>query len=137
MRGTILCLVLVLAACEMLPVSIKAPITSRFISREQAISAAVRIASSSAPEISGPLAIPSNIQAQQIPLSEAIQQMLGDTPVPTSYRPDMPVWYVTMDGLWVNEMPVPGMVVKHGPYHHYRVVLDAVTGMEIESSLRP
>jgi hypothetical protein len=127
MRGTILCLVLVLAACEMLPVSIKAPITSRFINREQAISAAVRIASSSAPEISGPLAIPSNIQAQQIPLSEAIQQMLGDTPV----------WYVTMDGLWVNEMPVPGMVVKHGPYHHYRVVLDAVTGMEIESSLRP
>jgi hypothetical protein len=132
-RFTILFVSLFLAGCGVA----LTPAHDLFITREQAITNARRIASSSAPEISGAQVPPQNIQAGQTTLSRAMQRMTGETQLPEGYGPDTPVWYVTMDGLWVNEMPAPGVTVTQVPYHHYFIILDAVTGMSVETVLRP
>jgi hypothetical protein len=97
----------------------------------------VKIASSSAPEVSGALVPPTNIQAESMRLAEAMQRMFGNPDVPRGYAAEMPVWFVTMDGLWASEASAPGVTATQQPYHHYIVVLDAANGMEIEASLRP
>ncbi len=135
MRTAALLLGIFLAGCISPPWA--APTSAVKIGREQAIAAAVRIASQSAPEISGALVTPQNIQAEQITLKEAMQRMGSQMQLPTSYRADTPVWIVTMDGLWASEAQAPGVAATQIPYHHYFVILGASTGMEIESELRP
>jgi hypothetical protein len=134
-RSMILFVILFFAACRPAPVATAR--VSAFITREQAIAGAKRIASSSAPEISGAQIPPQNIQAEQTTLIRAMQRITGETQLPEGYGPDAPVWYVTMDGLWDNEMLAPGVTVTQVPYHHYLIILDAVTGMSIETILRP
>ncbi len=136
--------VLLLSACAPVPATTATPrptaarlTPGRLITREQAIAGALARAAASAPEVSGALVTPSNVQAQQITLGEAMQRMWGNADPPRGYTPDMPVWYVTMDGLWKGEMPAPGVTVMPAQYHHYIIVLDAVTGLELEASLRP
>jgi hypothetical protein len=125
------------AACNASPAPVQKTTASSLITREQAIADAIRIASGSAPEISGALVPPQNLRADQLTLTQAMQRMTGEVQIPNGYEPATPVWYVTMDGLWANEVQAPGVTTTQVPYHHYFVVLDAVTGLEIESSLRP
>lgn len=133
MRHAILIASLLLSGC----VPSQAPTRASLFTREQAVAAAVKIASNSAPEISGALSPPGNIQAERMTLAEALQRMSGDAKLPPGYSADAPVWYVTMDGLWASEALAPGVTATQRPYHHYRVILDARTGTDIESSLTP
>jgi hypothetical protein len=127
---------LLLASCSKVPVATK-PAAIELLSREQAISMALRSASMSRPEVSGALVTPQNVQAEQMTLGAAVQRLPGNPSVPVRYNPQMPVWLVTIDGLWANEVQAPGITATQAPYHHYAVVLDALTGTEIESSLKP
>jgi hypothetical protein len=118
-------------------VPIGTPIGHGLLSREQAIAAAVRSASMSRPEVSGALVIPQNVQAEQMELSEAIKRLPGNPSMVPGYNSQTPVWVVTMDGLWANEAQAPGVTATQQPYHHYLSLLDAKTGMEIQSYLKP
>jgi len=113
--------------------------TTGLINRQEAVDAALKIASSSQPEISGALVTPQNVQTEQMTLGEAEQRIHGNPTAPSGHAPEMPVWYVTMDGLWANEVSAPDLTpsVTQQPYHSYRIILDARTGLEIESSLQP
>jgi hypothetical protein len=82
------------------------------------------------------LAAPTNIQAEQISLGEAMRRA-GNGEIRCAACASTPVWYVTMDGLWEDEMPAPGVTVTPGQYHHAVLILDAASGMELSSSLRP
>ena len=110
-----------------------------YISKEGAIDEALKIASSSRPEISGAQVTPSNIIARQMTLSEAVKMINKGNQVPTGYDTQMLVWFVTMDGLWLGEMPAPGItpIPELVPYHHFAIILDAKTGLEIEDSISP
>lgn len=111
--------------------------SSSSISEQEAIDAALEVASTSRPEISGPQEEPSNIRAEQITLDEAVKKMSKDHQPLSGYDPNMTVWFVTMDGIWLNEMDAPGVVITPAPYRHYAVIIDANTGSEIESFLTP
>ncbi len=128
---------LLLASCSKVPVAANTLTIISLLSREQAIAAALQNASMSRPEVSGALVSPQNVQAEQMTLSEAMKRLPGNPSVPARYKPQMLVWVVTMDGLWASEVQAPGITATQAPYHHYLVVLDAITGMEIESSLQP
>ncbi len=145
MRRFVLLICLLLPACA--PRAAPAPTPSplprstaswtALITRDQAIAAALTIASASAPEISGALVAPSNIQAEQLSLGQAMTRMFGNANAPRGYTADMLVWVVTMDGLWASQAQAPGVTATQLPYHHYIIVLDASSGMQIESSLTP
>jgi hypothetical protein len=107
------------------------------VSKQQAIDAALAVVSSSRPEVSGPQIEPSNIRAEQMTLGEAVKKMSKDRQPASGYDPNMIVWFITMDGLWLNEMDAPGVVITPAPYHHYAIIIDAKTGSEIESFLTP
>jgi hypothetical protein len=107
------------------------------LSQEQAIAAAVQDASMSRPEVSEALVTPQNIRAEQMQLGEALKLLPDNASMPPGADPQTPVWVVTVDGLWADEMEAPGITATQVPYRHYLLVLDAVTGMEIASSLRP
>jgi len=140
-HATLFLPILFLAGCGSTPVPSPTPgptpLDAAVITREQAIATAFKIASTSVPEISGALVAPSNVQAKLITLGQAMQQMFGNADAPRGYAADMPVWYVTMDGLWANQAQAPGITAAQMPYHHYIVVLVASNGMQIEGSLRP
>lgn len=110
-----------------------------FISKQEAIAVALEIASTSGPEISRPQEKPSNIRAEQITLAEAVNRINKNNQPANRYDPNMTVWFVTMEGLWLGEMSAPGVVPtpEPVPYHHYLIILDAKTGLELESSLLP
>ncbi|HEX8992880.1 MAG TPA: hypothetical protein VF784_14465 [Anaerolineales bacterium] len=130
---SVVMLALLLAACAVPP----AATATGLITRQQAVAAAVERASMSAPEVSGALIAPTNVQASQITLGEALLRMGENANPPGGYSRELPVWYVTMDGLWEGEMTAPGVTVTPARYRHCIVVLDAVTGMEIQGALRP
>lgn len=132
-NSAVVFLAFLLAACAVPP----AATATGLITRQQAVAKAVDSASMSAPEVSGALVAPTNVQAMQITLGEALLRMGENANPPGGYSRELPVWYVTMDGLWEGEMAAPGVTVTPARYHHRIVVLNAVTGMEIESSLRP
>lgn len=109
------------------------------LGKQQAIEAALEIASTSRPEISGPQEEPSNLRAEQMTLDEAVKKLDKNNQAAAGYDPAMMVWLVTMDGLWLGEMSAPGDVPTPEPvlYRHYAIIIDAKTGLEIESSLKP
>jgi len=113
--------------------------TATYISEQKAIDMALELAASSRPEISGAQVVPSNISAKQMTLNEALKRINKGDAVPDSYDPQLPVWFVTMDGLWLGEMSVPGAALtpQPAPYHHFAVIMDAQTGLEIEDSISP
>ena len=128
---------LLLTACSAAP-GLPAPTAaSKLISRQRAIEIAVKSVAMSAPETSGALETPTNIQAEKITLGEAEQRIPTRGSFPAGYTAAVPVWYVTMDGLWQDEAPAPGVTVTPGYYHHAILVLDAVTGDEIHHILAP
>lgn len=110
-----------------------------YISEQQAMDAALATASSSHPEMSGSQAIPSNVTAKQMTLLEAVKMINKNNQPATGYDPTMMVWFVTMDGLWLGEMSAQGIVSipELVSYHLYAIIIDAKTGLELESSLSP
>jgi hypothetical protein len=134
-----LLLVFLLAACSASPAlsgrAVGTP-TLKLIARQQAIDIAVKSASMSRPEVSPALTKPGNIQAEQISLGEAMRRA-GNGEIRCAACASTPVWFITMDGLWEDEMPAPGVTAIPGYYHHATEIIDAVTGKEINGSLRP
>jgi hypothetical protein len=107
------------------------------ISEEKAIDAALKSAAISRPEMSGSQVTPSNVHAEQMTLSGAVKRIDESNSVAAGYSPDMVVWLVTMDGLWLNEFPRPTDVPTPEPYQHLIIIIDATSGIEIESAARP
>ncbi|HEY3311882.1 MAG TPA: hypothetical protein VGK00_09605 [Anaerolineales bacterium] len=107
------------------------------ITRQKALDIALASASTSRPEISAPQVQPFNVQAEKLPLTEALKRLsAGNTPA-AGFDPQLPVWLVSMDGLWLDEFPRPDGFPTPQPYRHFFVILDAKTGMEIESAAKP
>ena len=104
------------------------------INQQEAIDAAIKIASHSQPEISGSQVPPSNVHAEQMTLGQAEKRIQSDA---TGYDPEMLVWLVTMDGIWLDEFPLPTGMATPEPYHHFTFILDQKTGLEIEGSGHP
>lgn len=105
------------------------------INQQEAMDAAVKIASMSIPEISGSQVAPSNIHAEKMILEEAAKRLNSQTQDAISTEsPDRQVWLVSMDGIWLPAT-VPGVVQK--PYEHFSVVIDAETGLEIFRNVQP
>jgi len=42
-----------------------------------------------------------------------------------------------MDGLWLGEFPRPTDVPTPEPYQHFMIIIDAKSGLEIESAALP
>ena len=111
-------------------------VTDNSISKQEAIDIALKITSMSRPEISGSQVTPSNVHAEQMTLGEATKRIRENNDVATGYTPDMLVWFVTMDGIWLDEFPRPKDLPTPEPYQHFIVIIDAKTGLEIECSAR-
>jgi hypothetical protein len=107
------------------------------ISRQAAIDIALKVASTSHPEMSGALTAPENIQAELTTLVTATRRLTGSDSVDAGDNPDMAVWLVTMDGTWTDEFPRQTGVPAPEPYHHYGVILNARSGESISISARP
>jgi len=125
---------LILTGCKPL---IETP--NAYISRQEAIDAALEIASASSPEMSGAKEKPVNTSAEQMTLDQAVKKIDKHNQPATGYDPNMTVWFVTMQGLWLGQMSAPGIVStpEQVPYRHYAIIIDAKTGSEIESSFSP
>jgi len=110
-----------------------------YISEQQAVDKALESASAPRPEMSGAQVTPPNITAKQMTLQEAVKMIDKNNQPATGYDPTMIVWLVTMNGLWLGEMSAPNIVPTPEPvsYHHYAIIIDAKTGLGIESSLKP
>lgn len=122
--------ILLLAGCLREP-----PTKSNVINQQEAIEAAVEIASMSMPEISGSQVAPSNIHAARMTLEEAAKR-LNTNPQNAFLEevPDTQVWLVSMDGIWLPAS-VPSVAQK--PYQHLSIVIDAKTGLEIFRNMQP
>src|SRR5262245_3505413 len=107
------------------------------ISEQEAIDTALKSASVSRLEISGSQVTPSNVHAERMTLGEAVKRIDEKNSVAAGYSPDMLVWLVTMDGVWLDGFPRPTDLPTPEPYQHFIIILDAKTGLEIESSARP
>ena len=68
-------------------------------------------------------------------LEEAVRQINPENAVAVGYDPNLRVWFVTMEGIWTDEFSRPEGFPTPSPYHHYVVILDAKTGVEIETSV--
>jgi len=112
--------------------------TSGLINRQAAIDAALKIASSSMPEVSGALVTPQVVQAHQMTLGDALRLHQDTTPM-NGYSSDTLVWVVILEGLWASEANAPDATpsITQQPFHSYTIILDAKTGLEIGGSLRP
>jgi hypothetical protein len=107
------------------------------ISKQEAIDTAIEIASMSRPEISGAQITPYNIILERMTLAKAVKHINSSNGVAAGYDPDMTVWFVQMEGIWSDEFPRPQGFPTPVPYHHYAVILDANTGLDIEVSASP
>ena len=107
------------------------------ISEQEAIEAALKIALESRPEMSAAQVTPSNIQAEQMSFDEATKRIQELNEVPSGYSPDLPVWLVTMDGIWLDLYGTSAGLPTPEPYRHMMIILDAKTGLELESGARP
>jgi len=70
-------------------------------------------------------------------LDEAVKKLSSDNQIDDGYDPNMIVWFVTMDGVWLDEFPKPDNLPTPAPYHHYVLILDAKDGSEIQVSILP
>jgi hypothetical protein len=111
--------------------------TAPLLTRAAAIEAAVRIASASRPELGAAQVTPSPLQAEQLTLGEAVRRLPGAAGPPGGYRADMPVWLVTLAGQWQGLASAPGGPPDAAVYRSMAVILDARTGLEIESQASP
>jgi hypothetical protein len=107
------------------------------ISEQEAMDVALKSASISRPELSGSQVTPSHVQAEQMTLGEAVKRIDENNSVPAGYSANMPVWLVTMDGIWLDEYPRPMDLPTPEPYRHFIIIIDAKSGIEIESAARP
>jgi len=112
-------------------------ITDNGISEQEAIDAALKSASMPRPEISGSQVAPSNIHAEPMTLGEATKRISKNNDIATGYTSDMLVWFVTMDGIWLDEFPRPTDSPTPVPYQHFIIIVDAKSGLEIESAAHP
>jgi hypothetical protein len=108
-----------------------------YISKEEAIDAALENAMMTQPEISGPQEKPSNINAEQMTLAEAVKKINEQNEPAAGYDSNMMVWFVSMDGIWLDEFPRPADFPTPAPYRHYVVIVDAKTAQTIESAAFP
>src|SRR5215510_5671114 len=105
------------------------------MNQQEAIDTAVEIASVSIPEISGSQVAPSNIYAKKMTLGEAAKRLNSNPQNAFSEgSPDMQVWFVSMDGLW---LPANLPDVDQKPYQHLSIVINAKTGLEIFRNMQP
>lgn len=111
--------------------------TNKYISKQEAIDLALKSASMPQPEISGSQVTLSNVHAERITLSEAVKRIDDNNSVATGYSPDMLVWLVTMDGIWLDEFPRLTDLPTPEPYQHFIIIIDAKSGLEIERAARP
>jgi hypothetical protein len=109
------------------------------IKQEWAINNALEIARSSQPEIGPAQTDPTNLQAELMSLADAQNQLNIQDEIPSGYLPGQPVWLISMDGIWADETPCQQEDCQFTPppYHHYAIIMDARTGLEIEGSYRP
>jgi hypothetical protein len=107
------------------------------ITMQKALDLALASVSTSRPEISAPQVRPFNLKAERLPLIEAVKRISVDNTPAAGFDPQLPVWLVTVDGLWLDEFPRPDGFPTPQPYRHFFVILDAKTGMEIESAAKP
>jgi hypothetical protein len=70
-------------------------------------------------------------------LNEAVKLIDSKSEVAVGYEPDMTVWFVKMEGIWLDEFPRPEGFPTPVPYRHYVIILDAKTGLDIEVSASP
>ena len=134
--AVLLSLTLLFAACTATLDSATAT-ASGPLTRQQAIDAAMRIASSSKPEVGAPIGTLSITRVEQTTLGEALQRLPGKPSPSAGYSPQMQVWYVAIDGLWPALPPNLGASATQVPYHQLVAILDARTGMEIETWMTP
>jgi hypothetical protein len=105
------------------------------ITQQESIEIAVGIASVSIPEFGGSQIAPSNIRAEKMTLAEAAERLhSGSQNTFSEESPDMQVWLVSMDGIWLPP-DVPGVHQK--PYRHLSIVMDANAGLEIFRNAQP
>jgi hypothetical protein len=107
------------------------------IRKQEAIDSALKSVSMSRPEMSGSQVTPSNVHAEQMTLGEAVKRIDKNNSVAAGYSPDMLVWFVTMDSIWLDEFPRPTDLPTPEPYRHFFIIIDAKSGAEIESAARP
>lgn len=112
-------------------------VPAKGVNQQQAIDAALKIAAMSQPEISGSQVTPFNIHAELMMLGKAENRIQEGNSVPAGYDPEMLVWLVTMDGIWLDEFPVPTSMVTPESYHHFTIIIEQKTGLEVESSAHP
>lgn len=105
------------------------------ITQQDAMEIAVEIASVSIPEFGASQVAPSNIRAEKMTLAEAAERLHSSSQNTFSEEsPDMQVWLVSMDGIWL--LPdVPG--IRQKPYRHLSIVMDANAGLEIFRNAQP
>lgn len=115
----------------------ESPASQVAISEQEAIEAALEIVSMSRPEMSGAQVPPSNIHAEQVSFDEATKRIQELNEVPPGYSPDLPVWLVTMDGIWLDTFGASAGLPAPEPYRHMMIILDAQSGLEIQSGARP
>jgi hypothetical protein len=131
-QSLILLTILLLSGCT------ASPVADIGMSQQQAaMDTGLKIASMSRPEMSGSQVAPTNVQAEQMTLAKAIKRVRENGDVATGYTPDTLVWLVTMDGVWLDEFPRPAGSLTPQPYRHILIIIDAKTGLEIESSAHP
>ena len=107
------------------------------LNQQQAIEAALKIAAMSQPEISGAQVTPFNVHAELMALGQAIKRIQENNRVDAGSDPEMLVWLVTMDGLWLDEFPLPTGMPTPEAYHHFSIIIEQKTGLEVESSAHP
>jgi hypothetical protein len=97
---------------------------SLFISEQQAIQIALKVAITSSPPLVASDVRPTNVRAEQMTLADAAKRQThivqGGR---TQENPNTMIWYITMDGSWTNQLlPTPT------PLHHFYCIIDASTG---------
>jgi len=124
--------ILLLSGC-----ALESRTTNNGISEQEAIDATLKIVSTGQPEVSGSQVTPFNVHAEQMSLGEAIKRISERGEVGAGDNPNMLVWLVSMDGVWLDEFPRPADLPTPEPYRHALIIIDAKTGLEIRGSMRP
>lgn len=137
--GAWVAIVALLAACGHTQAPAATATPGGLISRAEALAAAQRVASTSRPELSGPLVTPEASEAELTTLAEAQAALLTEASGTTGFDPATPVWLVRLEGLWANGATAPQVTPPptQALLRHYAIILDAQTGLEIQTVLTP